>query len=111
MRGSSSKQVVFMSGGITCEVRRLNISHMILKIVYLCLSEKTLKAVGSFYLVSMSGEVKDPDQVSFKAHLWKRTLTRTPTLGRPVCDNLARAQRCGFCHYPLRGAVVLRPRA
>ena len=73
-----------MSGGITCEVRRLNISHMILKIVYLCLSEKTLKAVGSIYLVSMSGEVKDPDQVSFKAHLWKRTLTRTRTLGRYV---------------------------
>ena len=27
-----------------------------------CLSEKTLKAVGPFYLVSMPGEVKDPTQ-------------------------------------------------
>ena len=25
-----------------------------------CLSDETLKAVGPFYLVSMSGEVKDP---------------------------------------------------
>ena len=25
-----------------------------------CLSEETLKAVGTFYLVSMPGEVKDP---------------------------------------------------
>ena len=28
----------------------------------LCLSEETLKAGGSFYLVSMPGEVKDPTQ-------------------------------------------------
>ena len=28
----------------------------------LCLSEVTIKAVGPFYLVSMSGEVKDPTQ-------------------------------------------------
>ena len=28
----------------------------------LCLSEETLKAVGPFYLVSMTGEVKDPTQ-------------------------------------------------
>ena len=27
-----------------------------------CLSKKTLKAGGSFYLVSMPGEVKDPTQ-------------------------------------------------
>ena len=27
-----------------------------------CLSEETLKAVGPFYLVSVSGEVKDPTQ-------------------------------------------------
>ena len=27
-----------------------------------CLSEETLKAVGPFYLVSMTGEVKDPTQ-------------------------------------------------
>ena len=27
-----------------------------------CLSEETLKAVGSFYLVSMPGEVKDPSR-------------------------------------------------
>ena len=28
----------------------------------LCLSDKTVKAVGPFYLVSMPGEVKDPTQ-------------------------------------------------
>ena len=33
-----------------------------LQIVYLCLSEETLKAVGLFYLVSMPGEVKVPTQ-------------------------------------------------
>ena len=27
-----------------------------------CLSEKTLKSVGPFYLVPMPGEVKDPTQ-------------------------------------------------
>ena len=36
------------------------------EIVYLCLSEETLKAVGPFYLVSMPGEVKDPTSL-----LWK----------------------------------------
>ena len=30
--------------------------------IYLCLSEKTLKADGLFYLMSMPGEVKDPTQ-------------------------------------------------
>ena len=30
--------------------------------ICLCLSEKTLKAGGPFYLVSMPGEVKDPTQ-------------------------------------------------
>ena len=30
--------------------------------VSLCLSDETLKAVGPFYLVSMSGDVKDPTQ-------------------------------------------------
>ena len=30
--------------------------------ICLCLSEKTLKADGPFYLVSMPGEVKDPTQ-------------------------------------------------
>ena len=30
--------------------------------ICLCLSEETLKAGGPFYLVSMSGEVKDPTQ-------------------------------------------------
>ena len=33
-----------------------------LEIVYICLSEETLKAVGPFYLVSMPGELKDPTQ-------------------------------------------------
>ena len=33
-----------------------------LEIVNLCLSDETLKAVGPFYLVSMSGEVKYPKQ-------------------------------------------------
>ena len=33
-----------------------------LEIVYLCLSEETVKAVGPFYLVSMPGEVKDATQ-------------------------------------------------
>ena len=28
----------------------------------LCISDKTIKAVGFFYLVSMLGEVKDPSQ-------------------------------------------------
>ena len=32
----------------------------------LCLSEDTVKVVGSFYLVSVSGEVKDPMQVNEK---------------------------------------------
>ena len=30
--------------------------------ICLCLSEETLKAGGTFYLVSMPGEVKDPTQ-------------------------------------------------
>ena len=30
--------------------------------VFLCLSDDTLKAVGPFYLVAMTGEVKDPTQ-------------------------------------------------
>ena len=30
--------------------------------ICLCLSEETLKAGGSFYLVSMPGEIKDPTQ-------------------------------------------------
>ena len=30
----------------------------------LCLSDETVKAVGPFYLVSMSGEVKDPTNVN-----------------------------------------------
>ena len=30
--------------------------------IYLCLSEDKLKAGGPLYLVSMSGEVKDPTQ-------------------------------------------------
>ena len=30
--------------------------------ICLCLSEETLKADGSFYLVSMPGDVKDPKQ-------------------------------------------------
>ena len=29
---------------------------------YLCLSDDTLKTVGTFYLVSMPGEVKHPTQ-------------------------------------------------
>ena len=29
---------------------------------FACLSEKTVNAVGPFYLVSMPGEVKDPTQ-------------------------------------------------
>ena len=37
-----------------------------LEIVYLCLSEETLKAVGPFYLVSMPGEVKDPTSLHWK---------------------------------------------
>ena len=39
--------------------------HMVLNIrdcVSLCLWEETLKAVGSFYLVSMPGEVNYPTQ-------------------------------------------------
>ena len=31
-----------------------------------CLSEETLKAVGPFYLVSMTGEVKDPTSLHWK---------------------------------------------
>ena len=37
-----------------------------LEIVYLCLSDETLKAVGPFYLVSMPGEVKDPTSPHWK---------------------------------------------
>ena len=44
-------------------------SHLLLKFrqfhsphICLCLSEETLNASGSFYLVSMPGEVKDPTQ-------------------------------------------------
>ena len=37
-----------------------------LEIVYLCLSDETLKAVGPFYLVSMPGEVKDPTSLHWK---------------------------------------------
>ena len=32
--------------------------------ICLCLSEETQKAGGSFYLVSMPGEVKDPTRVN-----------------------------------------------
>ena len=35
-----------------------------------CLSEETLKAIGPFYLVSMSGEVKDPTQGSRLTEWW-----------------------------------------
>ena len=31
-----------------------------LTLLFQCLSDETLKAVGPFYLVSMPGEVKDP---------------------------------------------------
>ena len=34
--------------------------------VSLCLSDETLKAVGSFYLASMPGEVKDPTSLHWK---------------------------------------------
>ncbi len=37
------------------KLRRFRSPH-----ICLCLSEETLKAGGSFYLVSMPGEVKDP---------------------------------------------------
>ena len=65
------------SGGRTVERRTVNrgdsgsipptaISKLSFAISFtshcLCLSEKTLKAGGLFYLVSMSGEVKDPTQ-------------------------------------------------
>ena len=39
----------------------------------LCLSEETVKAVGPFYLVSMSGEVKDIIQENGKNLLWTHT--------------------------------------
>ena len=39
-----------------------NLALNIRDCVSLCLSEETVKAVGPFYLVSMSGEVKDSTQ-------------------------------------------------
>ena len=43
---------------IRCKNMALNIRDC----VFMCLSEETLKAVGPFYLVSMTGEVKYPTQ-------------------------------------------------
>ena len=43
-------------------IRCKNLALYIRDCVYLCLSDETLKAVGSFYLVSMPGEVKYPTQ-------------------------------------------------
>ena len=34
--------------------------------VSLCLSDETLKAVGSFYVVSMPAEIKDPTSLHWK---------------------------------------------
>ena len=42
---------------VVSKLRQFCSSH-----ICLCLSEETLKAGGPFYLVSMSGEVKDPTQ-------------------------------------------------
>ena len=39
------------------KLRQFRLPH-----ICLCLSEEKLKAGGSFYLVSMPGEVKDPTQ-------------------------------------------------
>ena len=41
------------------------VTNMALKIrdcVHVCISDETLKAVGPFYMVAMSGEVKYPTQ-------------------------------------------------
>ena len=68
--------VLVGSGGRAVECRTVNRGDVgsipltaILKLrqfcsphICLCLSEETLKAGGPFYLVSMSGEVKDPTQ-------------------------------------------------
>ena len=43
-----------------------NLALYIRDCVSLCLSDETLKAVGSFYLVSMPGEVKDPTSLHWK---------------------------------------------
>ena len=43
-------------------IRCKNLALYIRDCVSLCLSDKTLKAVGPFYLVSMPGEVKYPTQ-------------------------------------------------
>ena len=43
-------------------IRCKNLALYIRDCESLCLSDKTLKAVGPFYLVSMPGEVKDPTQ-------------------------------------------------
>ena len=39
-----------------------NLGNFVYTTFAFCLSEETLKAGGSFYLVSMPGEVKDPTQ-------------------------------------------------
>ena len=43
-------------------IRCKNLALYIRDCESLCLSDETVKAVGPFYLVSMSGEVKDPTQ-------------------------------------------------
>ena len=43
-------------------IRCKNLALNIRDCVSLCLLEETLKSVGPIYLVSMSGEVKDPTQ-------------------------------------------------
>ena len=56
--------------------------------ICLCLSEETLKADGPFYLVSMTGEVKDPRQgVNVKSVVDSLILEKyiscvSPSLGR-----------------------------
>ena len=47
-------------------IRCKNLALYIRDCVSLCLSDETLKAVGPFYLVSMSGEVKDPTSLHWK---------------------------------------------
>ena len=49
-----------ISGPVMVYFRCKNLALNIRDCVSLCLSYQTLKAVGPFYLVSMSGEVKYP---------------------------------------------------
>ena len=77
---SFTKQQLYVERG-SSHLRVLRLGTLAIPFTPLCqcISDETLKAVGSFYLVSMPGEVKYPTSLHWKCvtySAWARTTKR-----------------------------------